>query len=110
MTERTFYVPRVVGPLQVELPEFEKKGRKGALHIRPSSTLFLSDDEVKFLSEKEPILFSKLRETTPQPSKKRGTVKTSAKSFLNPLGVSSGSSGGESESASSAGRKKKDKE
>lgn len=63
---RTFYAPRTVGPLQVELPEFKKGGRKGALHIRPSSTLFLSDDEVIYLSEKESALFSKLTETTPK--------------------------------------------
>lgn len=64
---RTFYVPRNIGPIQIELPEFKTKGRKGALHIRPSSTLSLSNDEVAYLSEnkKTKVLFSKLRETTP---------------------------------------------
>jgi len=67
---RTFYAPKNVGPVQIDLPEFKVKGRKGALHIRPSSTLSLSDDEVKFLStnKKTKELFLKLRETTPKKS------------------------------------------
>lgn len=98
MAQRTFFVPRAVGPLQVELPEFKTKGRKGALHIRPSSTLFLSEDEVKFLKESKPVLFSKLRETTP----KREVANQSTAFF----GYHVGDSSDNEKKSASTGRKK----
>jgi len=101
---RTFYVPRTVGPLQVELPEFKKSGRKGALHIRPSSTLFLSDDEVTYLSEKESALFSKLTETTP----KKKSVSSFPVSFGSRIEKTEDKT--ESGERASTGRKKKEKD
>jgi hypothetical protein len=106
MTQRTFYVPRTVGPLQVELPEFKTKGRKGALHIRPSSTLFLSDDEVKHLEEKEAVLFGKLRETTPKSTKK---TKSTFVKFGDDVKVET-SFEGRSDTSFSGRKKKKDSE
>lgn len=105
MSERTFYVPRTVGPLQVELPEFKGSGRKGALHIRPSSTLFLSDDEATYLSEKESALFSKLMETTP----KKKAVRTPSVSFGSRIekALEDRTESGE---RASTGRKKKEKD
>lgn len=108
MTQRTFYVPRVVGPLQVELPEFKTKGRKGALHIRPSSTLFLSDDEVKFLGESHAVLFSTLRETTPKEKEGTKSLATGLGDYAKAnFGSSAGS--GSDEKAPSYGQKKKGK-
>lgn len=110
MAQRTFYVPRTVGPLQVELPEFKIQGRKGALHIRPSSTLFLSDDEVNHLKEKETVLFGKLRETTP---KRRAGAKPPSARFIARTDVpkvADSSEGTIKEEPFTGRRKKKDNE
>lgn len=67
----SYSVPRTVVPVQIEVPEHADrsaagKPRKltrsclGALHVRPGSTLTLSEDERDHLKAVEPALFAQL--------------------------------------------------
>lgn len=63
---RVLQVPSRVGPLQVDdFPEGCKRERKGALHIRPSSTLVVSEDELAHLKKEHPELAARLQDITP---------------------------------------------
>ena len=51
-----------VTPCQVDgFPEKCERSRKGALYIRPRSSLILTNDELDFIKVKYPQLFKKLR-------------------------------------------------
>lgn len=50
-------VPASVTPRQIEVPaEVTDRSRKGAIHIRPASTITLTDAELDFIREKYPAI------------------------------------------------------
>lgn len=54
-------VPANVHPCQVDgFPSGAARSRKGAIHIRPISTISVTDDELAFIKETQPELFSRL--------------------------------------------------
>lgn len=63
---KVLYVPAGVALQQIEgFPADCKRERKGALHVRPSSTLVVSEDELAYLKEKHPQLLARLQDITP---------------------------------------------
>lgn len=64
-----------VTPCQVDgFPEKCERSRKGALYIRPRSSLTLTNDELDFIKVKYPNLFKKLRIVEDFQKKKASTV------------------------------------
>jgi len=74
-------VPSHLGPMQIDdFGPKAKRSRKGALHIRPSSTLVLTDDELAFLKKEHKDVFKQLivlpsqKAAAPVPAKKPAPV------------------------------------
>lgn len=69
----TVVIPASVSLRVVDVPESIndkelERSRKGALYIRPASTLVLTDDEIAFLKEKHKALYDQLIIAVPEPT------------------------------------------
>lgn len=66
MTSKPYFVPHGIGPLQVDFPIGCKQERKGAVHFRPGSTVYLTDDELAHLKRHHTVLAAQLRSAEPK--------------------------------------------
>ncbi len=82
---RTLIIQPGIIACQVEVPEDIERSREGSLHIRPGSTIIITDDELAYLCEARPDLVDKATLVG-------GTLKQSPKPApKEPAPVSSGS-------------------
>lgn len=89
-------VPAGVGPLQVDdFPEGCERSCKGALHIRPSSTLEATDGELAHLKKHYPAVSAKLRQI--------GSTASAPKAVKPPSDPGGGSSEGRDSSEGGSG-------
>jgi hypothetical protein len=67
MSNRVFHVPASVGPRQVDgFPEGCERSRKGAIHLRPASTLVVTEGELAHLKAQCPQEVAKFVDITPE--------------------------------------------